>query len=124
EKAISAKTDLDAYYQTQLKDDLKATCADFISRVNNRITTWKFTNPAVDSIAFKQGLAEKKCKPGATGGPGNVNCKAFAWASRITNDQVNRMDDRQKANLEKVWWAILKGRLMDGDSLGLIPASP
>ena len=118
-KAIAAKSDLDPYYQSQLTGDLNATCTDFLTRVNNRISRWNFKNPAVESIAYKKGLAERKCRPGVSGGSGTVNCKAYAWASLITSDQINAMSERQKANLEKLWWAILKGRLIDGEALGL-----
>jgi hypothetical protein len=48
-----------------------------------------------------------------------VNCRAYAWASKINDAQINAMGDRQKANLEKLWWAILKGQVMDADALGL-----
>ncbi len=117
--AVLASKELDPYFRDNLVADTNATCTDFFTRVDDRLTRWNSTNPALDSVNYKKDLAGKKCKPGMVNASNKVNCRAYAWASKINDGQINTMDDRQKANLEKLWWAILKGQVMDANALGL-----
>jgi hypothetical protein len=117
--ALLASKDLDPYFRDSLVADTEATCTDFFTRVDDRLMRWNSTNQASDSVNYKKDLAGKKCKPGMVNTSNKVNCRAYAWATKISESQINAMDDRQKANLEKLWWAILKGQVMDANALGL-----